>query len=110
MVLIFCVFSANGIASTGHGSKATKKIGILLVAYGSSEASAQVSFENIDKQVKAAYPDVPVRWAYTSHIIRAKLAKQGKNLKILPMWLFNPCIPSVEKNITIYAASLGPSK
>ncbi len=80
MVLVFCVISTNGIASTGHGSTAPKKVGILLVAFGSSEASAQVSFENIDKQVKAAYPDIPVRWAYTSHIIRAKLAKQGKNL------------------------------
>ena len=63
-----------------HGHVMPKKVGILLVAFGSSEASAQVSFENIDKQVKAAYPKIPVRWAYTSHIIRAKLAKQGKLL------------------------------
>ena len=63
-----------------HGHKATKKIGILLVAFGSSEASAQVSFENIDKKTRAAFPDIPVRWAYTSTIIRKKLAKQGKQL------------------------------
>ena len=63
-----------------HGRKAPKKVGILLVAFGSSEASAQVSFENIDKKVKAAYPNIPVRWAYTSHIIREKLAKQGRHL------------------------------
>ena len=67
-------------ASAGHGAKGPKKVGILLVAFGSSEASAQVSFENIDRKVKAAYPGIPVRWAYTSHIIRAKLAKQGKRL------------------------------
>ena len=64
----------------GHGHKAPKKVGILLVAFGSSEPSAQVSFENIDKKVKTAYPSIPVRWAYTSHIIRKKLAKQGKHL------------------------------
>jgi sirohydrochlorin cobaltochelatase len=64
----------------GHGHKAPKKVGILLVAFGSSEASAQVSFENIDKKTKAAFPNIPVRWAYTSHIIREKLAKQGKQL------------------------------
>jgi sirohydrochlorin cobaltochelatase len=64
----------------GHGHDAPQKAGILLVAFGSSEASAQVSFENIDKKVKAAYPGTPVRWAYTSHIIRKKLAKQGKHL------------------------------
>ena len=80
MLLLLFVISTNSLASPGHGSKAPKKVGILLVAFGSSEASAQVSFENIDKKVKAAYPDLPVRWAYTSHIIREKLAKQGKNL------------------------------
>ncbi|BBO78595.1 sirohydrochlorin cobaltochelatase CbiKP [Desulfosarcina widdelii] len=82
MVLVMSVFLTAGIAlaSSGHGHKDPKKVGILLVAFGSSEASAQVSFENIDKKVKAAYPSIPVRWAYTSHIIREKLAKQGKQL------------------------------
>jgi sirohydrochlorin cobaltochelatase len=50
------------------------------VAFGSSEDSAQVSFENIDKKVKSAYLDIPVRWACTSVIIHDKLAKQGKQL------------------------------
>ncbi|MGD8213499.1 MAG: sirohydrochlorin cobaltochelatase, partial [Desulfobacterales bacterium] len=50
------------------------------MAFGSSEDSAQVSFENIDKKVKSAYLDIPVRWAYTSVIIHDKLAKQGKQL------------------------------
>jgi len=63
-----------------HGVTAPEKVGILLVAFGSSEASAQVSFDNIDRAVRQAYPQVPVRWAYTSHIIRAKLADQGKVL------------------------------
>ena len=63
-----------------HGLKDPKKVGILLVAFGSSKASAQVSFENIDKKTKAAYPDIPVRWAFTSTIIRKKLAKQGRYL------------------------------
>ena len=67
-------------AGGGHGHKAPKKVGILLVAFGSSEASAQVSFENIDKKVKSTYPGIPVHWAYTSTIIRKKLAKQGKFL------------------------------
>jgi len=77
-----CMLLAAGyaMASSGHGHKAPKKVGILLVAFGSSEASAQVSFENIEKKVKAVYPDTPIRWAYTSSIIREKLAKQGKQL------------------------------
>ncbi|MCP4625651.1 MAG: sirohydrochlorin cobaltochelatase [bacterium] len=64
----------------GHGHKAPKKVAILLVAFGSSIPSAQVSFENIEQKTRAAYPDTPVRWAYTSTIIRKKLAKQGKML------------------------------
>jgi sirohydrochlorin cobaltochelatase len=67
-------------ASDGHGHEQNKKVGILLVAFGSSEASAQISFEKIDDRVKARYPGIPVNWAYTSHIIRNKLAKQGKYL------------------------------
>jgi sirohydrochlorin cobaltochelatase len=81
IALVFIgLFAANGFASSGHGEKAPKKVGILLVTFGSSEESAQVSFENIDQKVKAKYPNIPVRWAYTSTIIRDKLAKQGKML------------------------------
>lgn len=80
LVCVLFLASANCFASGGHGHKGPKKTGILLVAFGSSEASAQVSFENIDKKTKAAYPGIPVRWAYTSHIIREKLAKQGQHL------------------------------
>jgi sirohydrochlorin cobaltochelatase len=82
-VVVFCTIclvAMNCFASGGHGSKGPKKVGILLVAFGSSEESAQISFENIDKKTKEAYPDIPVRWAYTSVIIRDKLAKQGKYL------------------------------
>ncbi len=83
ITLTFCIIFCLGISTayaSGHGHSAEKKTGILLVAFGSSEASAQISFEKIDKKVKATYPGIPVRWAYTSHIIRNKLAKQGKHL------------------------------
>lgn len=79
MAIIFTLIFANA-ASAKHGEKKPEKKGILLVAFGSSEESAQVSFENIDKKTKGACPGIPVYWAYTSHIIRNKLAKQGKIL------------------------------
>jgi sirohydrochlorin cobaltochelatase len=75
--LASAVFAGSG---HDHGRKAEKKVGILLVAFGSSEASAQVSFENIERKVKVVYPNIPLRWAYTSHIIRKKLAKAGRIL------------------------------
>lgn len=77
--VLLCLFGGVATASA-HGEKKEPKTGILLVAFGSSEESAQVSFENIDEKVKAAYPDIPVKWAFTSHIIRNKLAGQGKQL------------------------------
>ncbi len=80
VVLVLVLFVATALAGSGHGHRNPKKVGILLVAFGSSEDSAQVSFENIDKKVKQAYPGIPVRWAYTSVIIRDKLAKAGKIL------------------------------
>ena len=79
LLVILAVAPATVFAS-GHGKKHPEKTGILLVAFGSSVKSAQVSFQNIDRQVKKAFPNVPVRWAYTSRIIRKKLAKQGKQL------------------------------
>ena len=80
LLLVLAVLIAAPVGAAGHGRRDAKKVGILLVAFGSSEASAQVSFDNIERAVKAAYPDLPLRWAYTSSIIRAKLAKQGRLL------------------------------
>jgi len=64
----------------GHGHKKEVKKGILLVAFGSSYPQAQASFENIEAEVRKAFPEVPVRWGYTSKIIRHKLAKEGQDL------------------------------
>jgi len=71
----------------GHGEKKPMKKGILLVAFGTSIPEAQVSFTNIEQKVKQAFPDVPIRWAYTSKIIRNKLAKEGKHLDSVAMAL-----------------------
>lgn len=63
-----------------HGEKGPMKKGILLVAFGSTIPEAQVSFENIEKSVRETFPGVEVQWAYTSRIIIAKMAKEGKHL------------------------------
>lgn len=61
-----------------HGEKRPMKKGILLVAFGSTIREAQVSFENIERSVREAFPGVEVYWAYTSRTIIAKMAKEGK--------------------------------
>lgn len=79
VVATFMLLAGISVATASSKERA-QKTGILLVAFGSSEASAQISFDNIDSKVKEVYPGIPVKWAYTSHIIRNKLAKQGKLL------------------------------
>lgn len=80
LVFMLILAFASVTQAGGHGHKKKIKKGILLVAFGSSMPEAQVSFKNIDKIVRKGFPGVPVRWAYTSHIIRNKLAKEGKKL------------------------------
>lgn len=52
----------------------TDKKAILLVTFGTSVPSAMPAYDNLDQAVKDALPGVEVRWAYTSQIIRDKLA------------------------------------
>ncbi len=86
-VLFTCLILPAAVLASGHGHEREMKKGILLVAFGSSVPEAQVSFDNIDKRVKKDFPDTPVFWAYTSSIIRNKLAKEGKLLDSVPMAL-----------------------
>ena len=63
-----------------HGHKRETKTGILIVAFGTSIPEAKAAYENIDAMVKKEFPGVPVHWAYTSKIIRHKLAGEGKEV------------------------------
>ena len=75
VALLLAVFA--GYPSNAHKENEVKK-GILLVTFGTSYPEAQKAFKNIEKKVQQAYPEIPLRWAYTSKIIRKKLAKQGQ--------------------------------
>ncbi len=75
-IALFCAI----VLDVNHGQAQSPKKGILLVAFGTSISKAQISYRNIEKKVKAAFPGIPVRWAYTSYIIRQKLAKEGKQI------------------------------
>lgn len=80
-VMFTCTFLVASLGyAKGHGTTKTPKEAILLVAFGTSVPEAQKALDQIDAQVKKAFPDVQVTWAYTSKIIRKKLAKEGKNL------------------------------
>lgn len=77
LLAVWLMLSFAGTASA-HGKKKAVKKGILLVTFGTSVPKAQVAFDMIEKKVKAEFPDVPLRWAYTSHVIRHKLVEDGK--------------------------------
>lgn len=66
--------------ATSPKAKDKKEPAILLVTFGTSVESAQASFRNIEKRVRAAFPKTELRWAYTSKIIRNKLEKEGTKI------------------------------
>lgn len=53
---------------------------ILLVTFGTSDQEAKKAFANIERLAKLEFPGYEIRWAYTSEMIRKKLAKQGESL------------------------------
>ncbi len=80
LTALLCVVSvAPAFAYGGHSKNPPpKKDALLLVTFGTSVQSAQKSFEHIEKKMQAAFPNTDIRWAYTSQIIRRKLAGEGK--------------------------------
>ena len=79
-IIFAAAFCSVFVLNINDSNAQSSKKGILLVAFGTSVSKAQISYQNIEKRVRAAFPDTPVRWAYTSYIIRQKLAKQGKQI------------------------------
>jgi len=88
-VLVLLLVLALPAFGSHHGKVKPEKKGILLVAFGSSIPEAQVAFEHIGKKVGEAFPEIPVRWAFTSQMIRKKMADEGKNLDSVAQGLAN---------------------
>ncbi len=80
LLSLACILAVSFNCFAAHGDKPPMKKAILLAAFGTSVPEAQKALDNIDVMTRQAFPDVEIRWAYTSKIIRNKLAKQGKVL------------------------------
>lgn len=63
------------------------KRGILLVAFGTCTAQAQATYRHVGLKVQTAFPDIPVRWAFTSAIMRKKMAGTGQLVDSIEMSL-----------------------
>ncbi|MDR3231502.1 MAG: sirohydrochlorin cobaltochelatase [Synergistaceae bacterium] len=68
-------------ASSAFAAETPDKKGILLVSFGTSMPEATGAIEALTRATEEAFPDVPVRIAYTSNIIRRKL-KREQNISI----------------------------
>lgn len=77
---VVCLLAGQwAFASAASGDRSPRKA-ILLVAFGTSVPEAQKAYDHVEAAVRQAFPGTELRWAYTSKIIRAKLARQGKPL------------------------------
>ncbi len=80
-LVLLLVFSANLSVAGKHGETGPRKQAILLVAFGTTVPEARKAFDQIESQVKKAFPEVEVRWAFTSSIVRNRLLEQGIKLE-----------------------------
>lgn len=58
-----------------------------MVAFGTHTAQAQAAYRHVGPKVQTAFPDIPVRWAFTSAIMRKKLAGAGQLVDSVEMSL-----------------------
>jgi len=63
------------------------KKGILLVAFGTRTPQAQAAYQHVGLKVQAVFPDIPIRWAFTSAIMRHKLAGDDQPVDSVEMSL-----------------------
>ncbi len=63
------------------------KTAIVLAAFGSRNKNALTALNHIVERVEKAYPDTPVRVAYTSKAIRGHMKKAGEEVDSVPQAL-----------------------
>ncbi len=63
------------------------KKSILLVAFGTRTQQALAAYQYVEQKVQAAFPGIPIKWAFTSADIRKKSALTGQPLDSVEMSL-----------------------
>ena len=76
-LLLLLLLAALAAPAAPHAADAPQQ-GVLLVAFGTSVPEALPAMQAVDQEFKQAFPGQPVVWAYTSQIIRKKIAAQGR--------------------------------
>ena len=68
-----------------HGEAQADKAGILVVSFGTSMPKARRAIDNLVNAAKTAFPDTEVRLAFTSNIIRRKIARERNEIVPTPV-------------------------
>ncbi|MDA3894905.1 MAG: sirohydrochlorin cobaltochelatase [Desulfobacteraceae bacterium] len=78
-VLIFIIGCSHAVTVEKNADPtiSDSKEAILLVAFGISNDEKLPAYKNVERLVRERLPDAEIHWAYTSHIIRKKLAQKG---------------------------------
>ncbi len=63
------------------------KTGILLVAFGTRTPKAQTAYHLVEQKAQAVFPDIPIRWAFTSAIMRKNMTGTGQSVDSVEMAL-----------------------
>jgi sirohydrochlorin cobaltochelatase len=63
------------------------KTGILLVSFGTRTPQALAAYQLVEQKAQAVFPDIPIRWAFTSAIMRKNLAGTGQSMDSVQMAL-----------------------
>lgn len=80
LLLAVNILFIENVCPAKHGQEKPAKKAILVVAFGTTVPQAQVAYEQVGKGIREMFPAAEIRWAYTSRMIRHKLAKQGTML------------------------------
>ncbi|MCX5874319.1 MAG: sirohydrochlorin cobaltochelatase [Deltaproteobacteria bacterium] len=74
--MLFC----SSVVAYQHRETVEKKTGIMLVAFGTTIPEANKAFVDLENEVKKTFPDIEIKWAFTSKIVQRKLQKAGKQV------------------------------
>ena len=74
MLLVSVMIAGTALASEAKPKEDRR--GILIASFGTSMPEAKKAIANLVDSAKAAFPDTEVRVAYTSNIIRKKIARE----------------------------------
>lgn len=68
----------KGSPHQARSDSLNEPIAILLAAFGTTISQAKKSYDLLEEGVRRRFPSAVVRWAYTSSIVRVRLAERGE--------------------------------